>query len=331
MSTVSGPGADVRVPGLPIWQHLVPLPLHPPVRPRSLRRTRKSSLHTTSASSPTQTDPPSPPFSQILNGPATADYDEDLGALFLSDWHHTNVWALWDDTAKFGAPPSLDGGLINGTNTYNCSATSDPTCTGVLGAKHEMVFTSGTKYRLRLVNVAIDGHFQFSIDGHTLTVIGTDLVPIVPYETDNVLVSIGQRVDVIVEANAAAGDYWLRGGWVAACSTINNADDITGIVRYDASSTADPTSASTVTASTSCGDEPYASIVPYLALDVGTIAAEADEVLSFAASAAAFTWTINSSSLYLDWAAPTLEKVMAGDSVFPTDYNVVAVDVSLSI
>lgn len=265
---------------------------------------------------------------KILNGPATANYDEDLGLLFLGDWHHSDVWALWDQTAKFGAPPTLDGGLINGTNTYNCSATSDTTCTGVLGSKYETVFESGTTYRIRLVNVALDGHFQFSIDGHTLTVIATDLVPIVPYTTDNVLVSIGQRVDVIVEANADAGDYWLRGGWVSSCGTINNADDITGIVRYDASSTSDPTSTSTVTASTSCGDEPYASIVPYLSLDVGTIASEADETLSFAASASAFTWTINSSSLWLDMETPTIQKILAGDSVFPTDYNVVAVDVS---
>ncbi|KAJ4385589.1 hypothetical protein N0V93_010018 [Gnomoniopsis smithogilvyi] len=262
----------------------------------------------------------------ILNGPATANYDEDLGALFLGDWHHTDVWDLWDESAKLGAPPTLDGGLINGTNTYNCSTTSDPTCTGVLGSKFEAVFESGTTYRIRLVNVAIDGHFQFSIDGHTLTVIGTDLVPIVPYETDSVLVSIGQRVDVLVEANAAAGDYWLRAGWVAACATINRADDITGIVRYDASSTSDPTSTSTVTASTSCGDEPYESIVPHLALDVGAFTSEADEVLSFAATASAFTWTINSSSLWLDMETPTIQTVLAGDSVFPTDYNVVAVD-----
>lgn len=248
--------------------------------------------------------------------------------LFLGDWHHTDVWELWDQTARQGAPPTLDGGLINGTNTYNCSATSDTTCSGVLGSKFETVFESGSTYRIRLINVAIDGHFQFSIDGHSLTVIATDLVPIVPYTTDSVLVSIGQRVDIVVEANADAGDYWLRGGWVSSCSTINNVDDITGIVRYDASSTSDPTSTSTVTASTSCGDEPYASIVPYLSLDVGTVASESDEVLSFAAAGSAFTWTINSSSLWLDMEAPTLQKVLAGDSVFPTDYNVVAVEVS---
>lgn len=49
----------------------------------------------------------------VLNGPATADYDEDLGLLFLSDWSHTSAFALWD-SARAGAPPSLENGLVNG-------------------------------------------------------------------------------------------------------------------------------------------------------------------------------------------------------------------------
>lgn len=265
---------------------------------------------------------------QILNGPATADYDEDLGMLSLGDWHHKSAFELWS-VARQGAPPTMDGGLINGTNTYNCTASSDSTCTGVLGQKHETVFEAGKKYRMRLVNVATDGHFQFSIDGHNLTVIATDLVPIVPYATNSVDVAIGQRVDVIVEANAAPGDYWLRGGWVSGCSTVLNAADITGIVRYDGSSTADPTSVNTVVASTSCGDEPLASTVPYLALDVGDISVVADEDLSFSFGSA-FTWTINGTSLWLNWSDPTIEQVRRGDQIFPTDYNVVAVDVSCS-
>lgn len=249
--------------------------------------------------------------------------------LFLGDWHHTDIWQLWESTARGGFPPTLDGGLINGTNTYNCTGAQDTTCTGVIGTKHETVFEAGKKYRLRLVNVAADGHFQFSIDGHTLQVVATDFVPIVPYTTDSVLVSIGQRVDVIVEANADAGDYWLRGGWVSNCATINNVDDITAIIRYDNGSTADPASTSTVIASTSCGDEPLESIVPHLALDVGTIASEADELVGFAVAGTAFQWTINSSSLVLDWAAPTINKIVSGDSVFPTEYNVVAVEVGV--
>lgn len=127
----------------------------------------------------------------IINGPATADYDEDLGLLFLQDWSHTPVSELWD-SARLGAPPSLANGLINGTNTYNGG-----------GKKFSTVFESGTKYRIRLVNTAVDGHFQFSIDGHSFQVIANDLVPIVPYTTDSILVSIGQRYDIVVEANVS--------------------------------------------------------------------------------------------------------------------------------
>lgn len=260
----------------------------------------------------------------ILNGPATADYDEDLGLLFLSDWGHTPAFTLWD-SAKEGVAPTLENGLVNGTNTYNCTTADD--CTGIVGSKFETVFESGKKYLIRVVNVAIEGHFQFSIDGHSLTVIGTDLVPIVPYTADSIQVSIAQRYDVIVEANADAGDYWLRAGWGSICNAIANADGITGIVRYDNSSTADPTSTSTVTTAASCGDEPYESLVPYLALDVGKVTNVAEQDLSWGIDTY-FKWTLNDSSLLLDWATPTLLDVLGGTDVFPTDYNVLAVDVS---
>ena len=197
----------------------------------------------------------------IINGPATADYDEDLGMLFLADWGHTPTSVLWD-SARQGAPPTLEGGIINGTNTFDCSSSTDANCIGG-GKKFETVFEAGKKYRIRLINSAVDGHFQFSIDGHSLTVIGNDLVPLVPYSTDSVVISMGQRYDIIVEANATTGDFWMRGGWISACQTNSDPDNITGIIRYDSSSTADPTTTSSVTVGSNCGD---VSIFYYLSL-----------------------------------------------------------------
>jgi hypothetical protein len=264
----------------------------------------------------------------IINGPATADYDVDLGALFLQDWSHTPVPKLWD-AARLGAGPSLENGLINGTNTYDCSGLTDANCLGN-GTKYTTTFTAGQKYRFRIINTAIDGHMQFSIDGHNLTVMGTDLVPIVPYTTDSLLVSIGQRYDVVVEATQTSGDFWLRAGWVTACSGNLNAANITGIIRYDSTSTADPTSTSTVTESTSCGDEPLTSLVPYLALDVGNFstASVGTESLSFSFPDY-FRWTLNGSTLVLDWSQPTTLLVYNNETIWPTDYNVVAVDVRI--
>ena len=260
----------------------------------------------------------------ILNGPATADYDEDLGLLFLSDWSHTSAFSLWD-SARAGGPPSLDGGLVNGTNTYNCSGSVDPNCVGG-GKKFETVFVPGKRYRIRLINVAIEGHFQFSIDGHNLTVIANDLVPIVPYETNSIVIGEGQRYDLIVEANAEPGDYWLRSGWQTARAANQNANDMTGIVRYDTSSTVDPVTTSDITITSNCADEPLSNLVPHLAMNVGNFSEVTQESLSFVFDSY-FMWTINSSSLYMNWSDPTTLRVLNDQSTFPTDYNVISVEV----
>ncbi|KAL2140785.1 hypothetical protein VTI28DRAFT_3260 [Corynascus sepedonium] len=265
----------------------------------------------------------------ILRGPTTADYHEDLGVLFLQDWAHVEAFANWH-VARLGAPPIMHNGLINGTNSFDCSNESDAKCVGG-GKKFELVFEPGKKYLLRLVNVAVDGVFQFSIDGHKLQVVAHDLVPIVPYTTDSVQLTIGQRYDVIVEAGAEPGNYWLRSGWNTNCIQNRNADDITGIVRYDAGSTADPETESGVELSTSCLGESPEKTVPYLSLNVtnfgGGVVYE-DMASTPATETDYFKWTINTSSLVLDWSDPTMGQIFEGKSLFPTEYNVVPVEAS---
>lgn len=122
----------------------------------------------------------------VINGPATANYDVDLGALFLGDWTHRTVDELYLDQEMNGPVNNLTNGLINGTNIW-----VDPN--GRTTGKH---FTMGVKqgksYRLRLINPAIDTFWKFSIDGHTLEVIAADLVPIVPYKTEAVGLAMGK-------------------------------------------------------------------------------------------------------------------------------------------
>ena len=111
----------------------------------------------------------------IINGPATADYDEDLGVLALSDWGHKSVFESWETVQATALPVTLENGLINGTNTY-----------GNGGSRYETVFKPGKKYRIRILNAGVEAHFRFAIDGHTFTVIANDMVPLKPYKTDNV-------------------------------------------------------------------------------------------------------------------------------------------------
>ncbi|KAK4653770.1 hypothetical protein QC762_509860 [Podospora pseudocomata] len=274
----------------------------------------------------------------IFNGPATADYEVDLGNLFLSDWGHTEAFHLWSTVAKGGRPPTLETGLINGTNTItpNCNPATDARCVGQ-GAKHEIIFKENTTYLIRLVNPAVDSVFDFSIDQHDLTVIAQDLVPIKPYTTDSVQISMGQRYDIVVTAKpknkTADGNYWLRAGLIAGCSGPNlNAASITGIVRYDEDSTALPSSTNHNTISTSCLGEPLASLKPYLELNVTNMFNTTLENLGTRPQgvdgAEWFQWTLNTSSLHLDPSHPTLEHVFNNESIFPTPYNVVGVQPS---
>ena len=111
----------------------------------------------------------------VINGPATANYDEDVGVITLSDWGHESAFSLYHSAETTGFPPTLENGLINGTNTYNDT-----------GSRYETVFQKDKNYPIRIANTALEAHFRLSIDNHTLTVITNDLVPIVPYQTDSV-------------------------------------------------------------------------------------------------------------------------------------------------
>lgn len=258
----------------------------------------------------------------IIHGPATANYDVDLGTLLLTDWSHTSAFIRWTDGADQGIPPTLENGLINGTNTYNCTGSTDSACFGN-GTRFETTFAPGTKYLLRLVNTAIDGYIRFAIDGHNFSVISNDFVAIIPYTTDNLLIGIGQRYEVVVEADQAVDNYWLRAIWQTSCNPTNeNADNILGIVRYvGVNSMGDPTT-TVGNFNNTCGDESLSNLVPYLNLTVGNSATEDVVDLSFNTSSNLFVWTINTTSLDLDWANPTVLRILDNETIFPTDYNI---------
>lgn len=166
----------------------------------------------------------------IINGPSTANYDEDRGVLFLNDWSHQSTEEYYETISSTG-PKMLANGLINGTNIWNNSITappgtyydppiyyskiveesnslqvatatdqptSTPTATPIIGGhRFNMTVERHKKYRLRLVNAAIDTDFEFRIEGHNLTVIATDLVPIVPYSTSTIHIGMGRFIGII--------------------------------------------------------------------------------------------------------------------------------------
>jgi FtsP/CotA-like multicopper oxidase with cupredoxin domain len=169
----------------------------------------------------------------------------------------------------------------------------------------------------------VDSHFKFSIDNHTLQVIAADLVPITPYSTTVLDIGIGQRYDLIVTADQAsvADNFWLRAIPQSACSDVDNADDIKGIIYYgDSLSTPETTGYDYVD---SCSDE-TSNIVPYLSKTVGGSSETDLETASVAFNSdQLFRWYLNSTTMVAEWDNPALLQILDGVTTFDTSDAVI--------
>ncbi|KAJ5322153.1 Multicopper oxidase [Penicillium brevicompactum] len=235
----------------------------------------------------------------IINGPASGNYDVDKGSLFLSDWSHQTVDELYTVAQTVG-PPIMDTGLINGTNVFGND-------TNATGKRFQMKVNQGSSYRLRIVNSAVDTHFKFMIDNHTLTVIGMDFVPIKPYQAEYVDIGMGQRYDLIVTANQrrVSDSFWIRAIPQEACSENASPDNIKGIMYYG-NQPRTPTT-SPFSFNDSCIDNPATSLVPQVPKTVSAADwSDMTDVTVGRNSANLFRWYLNSTTMQVLWEDPTL-------------------------
>ncbi|KAL1632433.1 hypothetical protein SLS56_003675 [Neofusicoccum ribis] len=252
----------------------------------------------------------------VIHGPASGNYDEDMGPVVLSDWSHQTADELYS-YAQTSGPPTLDNGLINGLNVYNNSGT-------ITGSRWETSVTSGSSYRMRLVNTAIDTHYKFMIDNHTLTVIAMDFVPIEPYTTNMLDINMGQRYDVVVTADQDAQDYWIRAIPQLSCSSNDATNNIRGILRYDSTSTSDPTTTA-YDYTDECVDEPYASLVPAMAQNPTDLTSNdsTDMPVTVGVLSGLFKWYISSNTMAVQWEEPTNLMAANGQTNWTDDDCVV--------
>lgn len=94
----------------------------------------------------------------------------------------------------------FDFGLINGRGRRPGDTKSPLTAFEV---------RQGERIRFRIINASSTYAFRFQIDGHRLTVIATDGTSVKPVTVDNLLISIGERYDVLVDAKEG-GAFWIR-------------------------------------------------------------------------------------------------------------------------
>ncbi|KAK5733302.1 laccase, multicopper oxidase, benzenediol:oxygen oxidorectuctase [Elasticomyces elasticus] len=251
----------------------------------------------------------------VIDGPATSNYDDDMGTMTLTDWYYDTVFALNIRAMHtVGPPPIAQNALINGTMK---SAHG--------GAYHVTKVKKGRKVRIRLINTSIDNPFHVTIDNHNFTVITSDFVPIKPFVTNTVSINIGQRYDIIVSCDQAVGNYWLRADVSAQCSRNANQGNIRSVIRYDGAPETDPTSTGIVQ-STGCYDE---SVTPYVGNQVpqdqfASAIRKIDMDFNVGASVNGplVQWLINGSDIRVDWSNPTLQYVKDNNYTFEKKMNV---------
>nr|XP_011458458.1 PREDICTED: laccase-14-like isoform X2 [Fragaria vesca subsp. vesca]XP_011458459.1 PREDICTED: laccase-14-like isoform X2 [Fragaria vesca subsp. vesca] len=67
----------------------------------------------------------------------------------------------------------------------------------------------GKTYLLRLVSAVMNAELYFAIADHSLTVVGLDGAYVKPIVTDNIMISPGQTMDILVTANQSLGEYYM--------------------------------------------------------------------------------------------------------------------------
>ncbi|KAF2460474.1 laccase [Lineolata rhizophorae] len=259
----------------------------------------------------------------VINGPTTANYDVDLGTYFISDWYYDTAFQVEDQAAdnlqnRAPAPPG-DNILINGTNKNPDGG----------GAYDVVQLQQGYKYMLRLINGAVDNNIRVSLDNHKLKVITNDLVPIVPFTTDWLLIAIGQRYEVIIETDQPIDNYWFRAEVANACASGNKFYG-RSIFRYDGAPDSDPTSIGT-DAPGGCEDpqsepyvptevpkEPFAEQLGYLMVDLAVeqVTTNQENIV---------VWAVNMTAIDIDWDKPTAQYVKEGNESYPRTYNLIEV------
>ncbi|TIA27374.1 hypothetical protein D6C83_07803, partial [Aureobasidium pullulans] len=256
-----------------------------------------------------------------IDGPKSADFDVDAGHLIINDWSHIPVDDMYND-AQVAGVRTMDSGLINGMN-INPLAKGD-----ITGARYTVPteFVPGKKYLFQLLNSAIQSTYKFYIDGHKFTVIAADFVPIEPYETTVLTINIGQRYEIIVEADQEVGDYFLRFDNQNACASTINSDDIRGIIHYAGGPGGTPNS----TAYTyprkdngvggilgTCEDEPLDKLVPIVKKTVSSPhqTIQHDVAVSNSNGINLYRWYLDGTTFQANWGDATLYNIVNNDTI----------------
>lgn len=269
----------------------------------------------------------------VIYGPESETYDIDLGPIMVSDWYHDDYFTLVQRTLAAGGkgPFPSDNNLINGKMNYDCSKVDSKAggkCFNNAGVS-KFTFTRGKKHRLRLINTGAEGLQHFSIDDHSMTVIANDFVMVEPYETNVVTLGIGQRADVLVEANADGNAFWMRSSIPSqgGCGYPNPQQATAfAAVYYDAANTLQQPTTQPVAGydSPSCDNDDTSVTRPLLRQVAKTPDVTFNiETVGKVNDSGVFLWHMNGTAFRGNYNSPTLLLSKLANYTFKEEWNVI--------
>ncbi|KAF2104686.1 hypothetical protein NA57DRAFT_28126, partial [Rhizodiscina lignyota] len=263
----------------------------------------------------------------VIHGPASANYDIELDPIALTDWFYEDAFPLYTDASHAQGPPTANNTLVAGKMVAPSGGSG--------GEYYVAKLTPGKKHLVRFVNTGINNYFHVGLDNHKMQVVGADFVPIKPYTTDSIVIGVGQRYDVIIDADQSVDNYWLRigtgnGGQGDAstfCDGPNaNEGNVKAIFRYNGAADSNPSTDGTLP--TGCYDE--TSTTPIVSTDVPNGLPKDFEVTFTPADASGnvVQWLVNNSAININWDKPTLQYVEDSQTSYPSSDNVYEINVA---
>jgi FtsP/CotA-like multicopper oxidase with cupredoxin domain len=256
-----------------------------------------------------------------INGPASANYDIDLGPYPLTDWYHQTADIEYLKSESKGPPPS-DNVLFNGTNIQ---------VNGTGGAYSKVKLTPGKKHRLRLINTSVENMFTVSLSGHNFTVIATDFVPVKPIVKDRIFLGVGQRYDVIIDADQAVGNYWFNATLAGSglCGLSNNPFPA-AIFSYAGAPDSLPTTPGRPIDANCDDSKGFQPVVPRTARQDDFLAHQKELAVNLTTQVtnrgSVFKWTVNGSIADIQWDKPILQYVMERNTSYPRSANLIELE-----
>ena len=98
----------------------------------------------------------------VVKGPASANYDVDLGPYMIQDYYYETADRLhWKaELVANGAPPDSDNIMFRGKAKHASNGG---------GSYDRLVLTPGKKHLLRLINASVDNSFTITLVGHNVS------------------------------------------------------------------------------------------------------------------------------------------------------------------